>query len=124
MNRRIFLKNGSLALVSLGFAPKFVAEAAAAAQTKQKVLVAVFQRGAVDGLNMVVPHGEDAYRGSKHDKTQQIPCAKVIGAAHGRRHAWRPPSIRWGARQPVGVHVGAQRSVCMLRSPFAEAWTE
>ncbi len=31
MNRRIFLKNGSLALVSLGFAPKFIAEAAAAA---------------------------------------------------------------------------------------------
>jgi uncharacterized protein (DUF1501 family) len=61
MNRRVFLKNGSLALVSLGFAPAFVARAAAAARARQKILVAVFQRGAVDGLNMVVPHGERAY---------------------------------------------------------------
>jgi len=61
MNRRIFLKNGSLALVSLGFAPAFFTRAAQAAQTKRKVLVTVFQRGAVDGLNMVVPFGEKAY---------------------------------------------------------------
>lgn len=60
MDRRVFLKNGSMALVSLGFAPAFVAEAAAAAQ-RRKTLVAVFQRGAVDGLNMVVPFGDKAY---------------------------------------------------------------
>jgi uncharacterized protein (DUF1501 family) len=61
MNRRVFLKNGSLALVSLGFAPAFIASAAAASQSRQKTLVAIFQRGAVDGLNMVVPFGERAY---------------------------------------------------------------
>ncbi len=61
MNRRVFLKNGSVALLSLGFAPDFFARAAQAAQTKRKVLVTVFQRGAVDGLNMVVPFGEKAY---------------------------------------------------------------
>jgi uncharacterized protein (DUF1501 family) len=64
-SRRVFLKNGTLALVSLGFAPKFVAEAAAVAQARKKILVAVFQRGAVDGLNMVVPHGEPAYYQSR-----------------------------------------------------------
>ena len=61
MTRRIFLKNGSLALVSLGFAPAFVARAAEAAQARQKILITIFQRGAVDGLNMIVPHGEKAY---------------------------------------------------------------
>jgi uncharacterized protein (DUF1501 family) len=61
ITRRVFLKNGSLALVSLGFAPAFVARAAEAAQSRQKILVAIFQRGAVDGLNMVVPFGERAY---------------------------------------------------------------
>jgi len=61
MNRRVFLKNGTLALVSLGFAPAFIAETAAAAAPRRKILVAVFQRGAVDGLNMVVPFGERAY---------------------------------------------------------------
>ncbi len=65
IDRRVFLKNGSLAMVSLGFAPVFVARAAEAAQTRNKVLVAIFQRGAVDGLNMVVPFGERAYYESR-----------------------------------------------------------
>ena len=60
MQRRIFLKNGSLALLSLGFAPRFLSETVLAARAAQ-VLVTVFQRGAVDGLNMVVPHGEEWY---------------------------------------------------------------
>ncbi len=61
MTRRIFLKNGSLALVSLGFTPAFIARAAQAAGAKQKILIAIFQRGAVDGLNMVVPFGDPDY---------------------------------------------------------------
>ncbi len=65
MTRRIFLKNGSLALVSLGFAPAFIARTAKAAEARQKVLIAIFQRGAVDGLNMVVPYGEHAYYTSR-----------------------------------------------------------
>ncbi|HSC27149.1 MAG TPA: DUF1501 domain-containing protein [Vicinamibacterales bacterium] len=59
--RRVFLKNGGLALVSLGFAPEFLARAVAAAAPRRKVLVAIFQRGAVDGLNMIVPFGERDY---------------------------------------------------------------
>jgi uncharacterized protein (DUF1501 family) len=61
MTRRVFLKNGSAALVSLGFTPAFIARAAQAAQARQKILIAIFQRGAADGLNMVVPFGERAY---------------------------------------------------------------
>ncbi len=56
ISRRIFIRNGGLALVSLGFAPSFLARTVEAAGTaRRKVLVAIFQRGAVDGLNMVVP---------------------------------------------------------------------
>jgi len=65
MTRRVFLKNGSLAMVSLGFAPAFVARSAQAAEARKKILVAIFQRGAVDGLNMVVPFGERAYYASR-----------------------------------------------------------
>lgn len=61
MTRRVFLRNGSAALVSLGFTPAFIARAAQVARARQKILVAIFQRGAVDGLNMVVPFGERAY---------------------------------------------------------------
>lgn len=70
MNRRFFLRSGSIALASVGMslsAPSFL-ERALLAQTRsrltggrRKILVAIFQRGAVDGLNMVVPHGERAY---------------------------------------------------------------
>lgn len=61
LNRRVFLKNGGLALVSLGFAPAFLARTAAAGPGRRRVLVTIFQRGAVDGLNMVVPFGESDY---------------------------------------------------------------
>jgi uncharacterized protein (DUF1501 family) len=62
LSRRIFLKNGGLALVSLGFAPEFLARTVAAAGAPRKrVLITIFQRGAVDGLNMIVPFGERPY---------------------------------------------------------------
>jgi len=62
-SRRIFLKNGAFALVSLGFAPSFLARTAFAAGAGRgtKQLIAIFQRGAVDGLSMVVPYGDAEY---------------------------------------------------------------
>jgi uncharacterized protein (DUF1501 family) len=61
-SRRIFLRNGGLALVSLGFAPSFLTRTVAAAGTmRRKLLIAIFQRGAMDGLNVVVPFGEKSY---------------------------------------------------------------
>jgi uncharacterized protein (DUF1501 family) len=63
ISRRVFLKDGAFALVSLGFAPSFLTRTAFAqgrsGRTKQ--LIAIFQRGAVDGLNVVVPFGEGDY---------------------------------------------------------------
>ena len=61
ISRRVFMKNGGLALVSLGFAPEFLARTVAAAESRRKVLITIFQRGAVDGLNMIVPFGEREY---------------------------------------------------------------
>jgi len=61
-DRRAFLKSSGLALISGGFLPKvFVRMAEAGTLPSRRVLVAVFQRGAVDGLNVVVPHGEKIY---------------------------------------------------------------
>jgi len=62
-SRRVFIKSGVTAMITLGFAPSFLARAVEAAGSRKKLLIAVFQRGAVDGLNMVVPYGEaDYYR--------------------------------------------------------------
>jgi len=62
-SRRVFLKSGAMAMITMGFAPSFLARTASAASSRRKLLITVFQRGAVDGLNMVVPYGEaDYYR--------------------------------------------------------------
>jgi uncharacterized protein (DUF1501 family) len=68
MDRRYFLKASGIGLASFGFmaaAPDFLHQFANAAvgggYGKKKVLVTIFQRGAVDGLNMVVPHAESEY---------------------------------------------------------------
>ena len=71
MDRRYFLKSSGIGLASFGLmaaAPNFLHQFANAATLtsggtygKKKVLVTIFQRGAVDGLNVVVPHGESEY---------------------------------------------------------------
>jgi len=62
-SRRIFLRNSALAMVGVGSAPLWLQRALYADVTgaRKKILVAIFQRGAADGLNVVVPHGERAY---------------------------------------------------------------
>src|SRR5712692_8198220 len=64
ITRRIFLRNSALAVVGTAAIPSFLTRAAYGAVesgTRNKRLVVIFQRGAADGLNIVVPHGEPAY---------------------------------------------------------------
>jgi uncharacterized protein (DUF1501 family) len=63
MHRRIFMKNGALALMTMGLSPTFLRRTAFAlpASRTGKVLVCLFQRGAADALNMVVPHADADY---------------------------------------------------------------
>ena len=63
--RRLFLKSSALAMFGVGSAPLWLSRALyakdAPAPGRNKILITVFQRGAVDGLNVVVPHGDPAY---------------------------------------------------------------
>jgi uncharacterized protein (DUF1501 family) len=71
MNRRVFMKSGALALVTMGLSPSFLRRsvygvellngAATHGNRRGKVLICLFQRGAADALNVVVPHGESSY---------------------------------------------------------------
>src|SRR5438309_9676532 len=64
ITRRVFLKNGALALVGTSMIPSFLTRAVYAAETAApgaNRLIVLFQRGAADGLNIVVPHAEQAY---------------------------------------------------------------
>ena len=66
-NRRAFMKSGALALFATGISglPRFITEAAAGTQMlpmykKNKTLVCIFQRGAMDGLMAVTPFADPA----------------------------------------------------------------
>jgi uncharacterized protein (DUF1501 family) len=61
--RRAFLHNSALTMFGIGASPLWLERAMAAKddQGRKKVLVAIFQRGAADGLNIVIPHAEKAY---------------------------------------------------------------
>ncbi len=63
--RRGFMKGGALALVGTSSIPSFLTRSVLAeitsASAHNKKLVVLFQRGAADGLNIVVPYGEKNY---------------------------------------------------------------
>jgi uncharacterized protein (DUF1501 family) len=64
INRRVFVRTSLVATSAVaGYAaiPAWLTRAAAQGNSKRKILVAVFQRGAADGLNMVVPFSERRY---------------------------------------------------------------
>ena len=61
-SRRYFMKQGGIALVGLSTVPAFLQRAIAATPSAgKKQLVVLFQRGAADGLNIVVPFAEPNY---------------------------------------------------------------
>src|SRR5262245_16954484 len=76
ITRRYFLKSGSVALASFAAAPSFLvrtalAQTGAAAGTDRPIIIAIFQRGAADGISMVVPFGDPSY--SAHRPQIAIP---------------------------------------------------
>jgi uncharacterized protein (DUF1501 family) len=87
VNRRVFLKQGAAAFVCLGagpfWGPNFLRQAAFAADlgssTSNKILVCIFQRGAVDGLSMVVPYGDAHYYENRKEIAIAAP-SQVAGA--------------------------------------------
>jgi uncharacterized protein (DUF1501 family) len=80
LTRRALLKSGGCALAATAAAPRFLLRAAAAAEPRRKVLVAVFQRGAVDGLNMIVPYGDRDYAAARRSIAIRPPRAGDPGA--------------------------------------------
>ncbi len=79
ITRRVFLRNSALAAVGTAALPSFLTRAAYGAAdpgSRPKRLVVIFQRGAADGLNIVVPHGESAYYAAR--PTINIPKKSVL----------------------------------------------
>ncbi len=111
ISRRVFLKDGAFALVSLGFAPSFLTRTAFAQgrTVRAKQLIAIFQRGAVDGLNMVVPFGEGDYYKARPSIAIARPgsgdgAALDLDGFFGFNPRLQPLKPFWDARQLAIVH--------------------
>ena len=61
LTRRTFFRDSALVMAGAGAVPFWLGRAAASTQSKRTILVAIFQRGAADGLNVVVPFAEKRY---------------------------------------------------------------
>jgi len=62
VSRRVFLKCGGVSMIGMSTIPAFLQRAiAGTAMPNKKKLIVLFQRGAADGLNIVVPYGEENY---------------------------------------------------------------
>jgi uncharacterized protein (DUF1501 family) len=61
LTRRSFLRASAITFGAAGVAPSWLLRASAQTSSKRKILVAIFQRGAADGLNIVVPFFEPRY---------------------------------------------------------------
>jgi len=110
-SRRVFLKQGACAFVSLGFAPSFLTRTAfaAGASGRPKLLIAIFQRGAVDGLSVIVPFGDPDYYRAR----PSIAIARPNGGEHASidldgffalNPRLQPLKPLWDARQLAVVH--------------------
>src|SRR5262245_16527265 len=61
VTRRYFIKSSAVVMAGFGIAPRWLARAAGPAEGRRKILISIFQRGAADGLNIVVPFSEKRY---------------------------------------------------------------
>jgi uncharacterized protein (DUF1501 family) len=108
LSRRVFMKNGGLALLSLGFAPAFLERTVEAAAARRKILIAIFQRGAVDGLNMIVPFGERDYYAARPSIAIPRPGADEgaidLDGFFGLHPRLAPLKPLWDAKQLAIVH--------------------
>jgi uncharacterized protein (DUF1501 family) len=109
--RRSFMKGGALALLGFGSIPRFLVRTAYAEErVRPKVLIAIFQRGAVDGLSMVVPHAEPEYYAARGSIAIARPApggsetAIDLDGHFGLHPALGPLKPLWDARRLAVVH--------------------
>jgi len=116
MDRRYFLKSTGITLASFGLmaaAPNFLHQFANA-QTltdrngRKKILITIFQRGAVDGLNMVVPYGDSEYYNLRNNiavpKPNQTDGAVNLDGYFGLHPSLKPFETLWNNKQLAVVH--------------------
>jgi uncharacterized protein (DUF1501 family) len=112
ISRRALIKGGAIALMGLGTMPRFLVRTAAAdaGSAGKKILIAIFQRGAVDGLSMVVPHAEPNYYAVRpsiaipRPKSGSADAAIDLDGFFGLHPSLKPLVPLWESRKLAIVH--------------------
>jgi uncharacterized protein (DUF1501 family) len=108
LTRRSFLRTSAIALGAVGTAPTWLLRAAAQGKSGRKVLVSIFQRGAADGLNVVVPFFEPRYyqvRPSIAIPQPGRPNGAIdLDGRFALHPALQPLKALWDSRQLAIVH--------------------
>src|SRR5207248_6848229 len=86
MTRRVLLRGSAIVMAGSGMSPAWLARAAGADDktVKRKILIAIFQRGAADGLNIVAPFGDKRYRELRPTLAVQAPSGQVSPGGPGQ----------------------------------------
>src|SRR5689334_9646474 len=117
--RRMFLKAGGVALFTVGAGPGFLSRAASAATAaaapgpggRRKVLVTIFQRGAMDGLMAVPPLAESTTLQKLRPRLAMTAAraagsegALDLGTGFGLHPAFAPLLPLWKEKRLAIVH--------------------
>src|SRR5262245_34116290 len=86
LSRRFFMKSSGLAVASFAVEPSFLlrtamAQSSAKPGKDRPILIAIFQRGAADGISMVVPFGDPNYLAVRPQIGIQSPKSGAVDTA-------------------------------------------
>lgn len=104
MTRRGFVRNAALTAFGFGTAPAWLTRAAYAGTGGKKVLVAIFQRGAMDGLSAVIPFGEKRYAALRPTLAVPRDTAVDLDGFFALHPALRPLQPLWESKQLAAIH--------------------
>jgi uncharacterized protein (DUF1501 family) len=108
LTRRVFLRGSAVVMAGAGSAPMWLGRAAAATHTKRKILIAIFQRGAADGLNVVAPFADKRYYELRPTIAVPKPGAPQgaidLDGRFGLNPALQPLKSLWDKQQLAIVH--------------------
>ena len=108
LTRRSFLRASGITVGALGTAPSWLVRAAAQGTTRRKILVAIFQRGAADGLNIVIPFFEKRYYQLRPTIAVPLPGAQNgaidLDGRFGLHPSLQPMKELWDSGQLAVVH--------------------
>lgn len=108
ITRRAFMKGGAMAVVGTSAIPQFLTRSVLAQATTTlahgRRLVVIFQRGAADGLNVVVPYAEAAYYQMRPTIAIQKNQVLDLNGFFGLHPAMQPLQPLWEQGHMAIVH--------------------